>query len=80
MSSVTTVEQLLTQVDAASPESRDRTFTLWVPDSLTFKGEEISPNLAMTLVLDRLLAKGFFPAGFVPEGAGRRYNYRFEGA
>ncbi len=41
MSSVTTVEQLLTQVDAANPERRDRTFTLWVPDSLTFKGEEI---------------------------------------
>ena len=79
MNSETTVEQLLAQVDAASPDAPDRAFSLWVSEPLTLSGEPVSQNVAMALVLDRLLAKGFFPAGFEPDGAGRRYNYRFEG-
>lgn len=80
MSSVATVEQLVIQADAASRDVADRSFSLWVPDALTFNGEPISQDFAMALVVDRLLAKGFFPDGFVPDGSGRRYNYRFEGA
>jgi hypothetical protein len=79
MNSETTVEQLLAQVDAASPDAPDRAFSLWVSEALTLRGEPVSQNVAMALVLDRLLAKGFFPAGFEPAGAGRLYNYRFEG-
>jgi hypothetical protein len=79
MRSVTSVEQLLTQVDAVSPGRTGDAFSIWVPESLTFNSEPIAQNVAMAILGDRLLGKGFYPAGFESGVAGRRYNYRFEG-
>jgi hypothetical protein len=80
MNAVGTVEQLLAQVEAARPDVQSPALTLWVPGALTFNGEPIPQAFAMAIVGDHLLAKGYFPAGFDIEGAGRRYNYRFEAA
>ena len=79
MDSVPTVEELLAQVNSVDPKRGDSSFTLWVPGSLTLGGNPVAQDVAMAVVLDRVLAKGFFPDGFVAEGTGRRYNYRFEG-
>jgi hypothetical protein len=79
MNSVPTVEELLAQVDEFDPRRGNSSFTLWVPASLTLGGNPVAQDVAMAVVLDRVLAKGFFPEGFVPEGTGRRFTYRFEG-
>ena len=79
MSSVSSLEELLTQVDEVDPKRGSSSFTLWVPSSLTLGGNAVTQDVAMAVVLDRVLSKGFFPDGFVAEGVGRRYNYRFEG-
>ena len=80
MNSASTVEELLDQVAKVDPTKGDKSFTLWVPGSLTFQGSPVGQDVAMAVVLDRLLDKGFFPDGFVAEGTGRRYNYRCEGS
>ncbi len=76
MNGASSVEQLLAQVDHVDPGRGPASFELWVPNSLTFRGSLIRQDVAMAIVLDRILAKGFFPDGFVEESSGRRYTYR----
>jgi hypothetical protein len=45
-----------------------RIFDLWVPEELTFEGTAITQEAAMAVVLDQLLARGFFPEGFDEAG------------
>lgn len=80
MISVSSVEELIALVDEVDPSRGTASFTLWVPNSLTLSGSPVAQDTAMAVVLDRILAKGYFPDGFVEEGPGRRYNFRFEGA
>jgi hypothetical protein len=39
----------------------------------------VAHDIAMTILLDALLAKGLMPEGFAAEPGGRTYQYRFEG-
>jgi hypothetical protein len=73
------VEELLEDVAAWSPRCVGETHALWVPDVLTFRGKPVAHDIAMTILLDALLAKGLMPAGFAAEPGGRTYQYRFEG-
>jgi hypothetical protein len=73
MTQANTVEALLEQIDGTAGESTN--FNLWVPDQLTWYGEPVRADIAMAVVVDRLLAKGFMPAGFTQGINGRTYHY-----
>jgi hypothetical protein len=74
-----TVEELLAQVAGLMPKHIGEIHTLWVPDALTFRAMPVPQDVAMAIILDALLGKGLFPAGFDAERGGRKYRYRFEG-
>lgn len=77
-----TVEELLEQVDSiqvSAESSSVEAWELWVPNELTLNGEQVVQDVAMAIVCDRLLGKGFFPDGFRPGEGGRLYSYRWEG-
>jgi hypothetical protein len=69
------VEAIISQVKAMNVESR-ATFELWVPQDLTLDGEPTPQDVAMALVGDQLLDKGFEPDGFTDGEGGRTYKYR----
>jgi hypothetical protein len=71
-----TVEALLGKIDHISQQTTN--FDLWVPVRLTLRGAEVPSDVAMAVLLDRLLAKGFMPAGFTQEANGRTYHYKRE--
>lgn len=71
-----TVEALLAQV-AAVPEGT-KTLEIFVPENLTLDGKPVAQNLAMALVLDKLLGKRLYPDGFEQRPTGRRYKYKAE--
>jgi hypothetical protein len=73
MAQANTVEALLEQIDGIAGGSTN--FDLWVPDQLTWHGEPVRADIAMAVVVDRLLAKGFIPAGFTQGIDGRTYHY-----
>jgi hypothetical protein len=74
--SIGSVEALLNEVakwsDAAA--SAD----LWVPDELTLQGQVVGKDIAMAIVLNKILALGLFPSGFSTGGGGRLYHYKRE--
>jgi hypothetical protein len=76
MTQANTVEALLEEIDGVPKRSTN--LDLWVPDRLTWSGEAVDADIAMAVVLDRLLAKDFLPAGFTQGIGGRRYHYRRE--
>ena len=51
---------------------------LWVPDELTLCGRVVAHDIALAIVLDRILARGLFPAGFSRGNGGRLYHYKRE--
>lgn len=71
-----TVEELLRRIEAlarpgdAGPPSG---FELWVPQRLTLRGQSIPFEVAVVVVLDALLEKGFVPASYTEEDGGRLY-------
>ena len=67
------VEAILAEVDARAPGKTN--FSLWIQEHLTLQREEVAPDLAMAVVLDRLLALDLFPAGFEQYPGGRVYRY-----
>jgi len=76
MSEDSSVEALLRKIDQISPRATD--FDLWVSERLTLHGAEAPSDVAMAIVLDRLLGEGFLPAGFTQGVDGRTYHYRRE--
>ena len=73
------VEELLDQVAALAPSKLGESHSLFVADTLTFRNKTLSRDSAMAIVLDALLAKGLFPAGFTEMPGGRQYHYKFDG-
>jgi hypothetical protein len=69
-----TIEALLAQVEAL-PEGTT-TFELFVPQDLTWQGRPVVQNMAMAIVLDKLLGKQLYPDGFDQRPTGRRYKYK----
>jgi hypothetical protein len=68
------VEALLAQVEAL-PEGVE-TFELFVPQELTWQGRPVALNMAMAVVLDKLLGKNLYPDGFDQRPTGRRYKFK----
>ena len=71
-----TIEDLFAKVEAL-PEGT-KGFELYVPNNLTMKGQPVAQNLAMALVLDKILGKKLYPDGFEPKSNGRLYKYTWE--
>ena len=67
------LEDLLAQVEALPAGTTS--FDLYVPQDLIWQGRPVTQNLAMTLVLDKLLGKSLYPKGFDQKPHGRRYKY-----
>lgn len=68
------IESLLAQVEAIPAGTKS--FELFVPQSITLEDRPMDQNLAMAVVLDKLLGKGLFPDGFDQRPNGRRYKYK----
>ena len=71
-----TLENLLAHVEAIPPSATS--IDLWVPEHLTLGKSEVSQDIAMAMLLDRLVARNLFPRGFRAEAGGRVYQYRSE--
>ena len=68
-----TVEELLAQVDGLPAGTT--TFEMFVPQNLSLHGQPVSQDIAMAIVVDRLLAKDLYPNGYNQRSTGRRYRY-----
>jgi len=74
--SSSTIEALLAQIEALPEDTK--TFELYVPQDLKWQGQPMAQNLAMAVVLDKLLGKQLYPEGFDQRSRGRRYKYKSE--
>jgi len=68
------VESLVDEVDRLPPGSS--LLELWVPDLLALRGQPVPRDVAMAIVMDRLLSVGLFPDGFIEGVGGRTYRYK----
>ena len=75
MPSQITVEELISQLEGISPGS-EQGFELWVPKHLTFRGQPTRSDIAMAIILDKILGKGYEPDGFSDAEGGRIYRYK----
>jgi len=71
-----TVEQLVAEVEALPPGSTS--LELWVPNQLSLRGEVVTKDVAMAVLLDKALERGLFPQGFVSHPTGAVYRYAAE--
>jgi hypothetical protein len=71
-----TVEELLSRVEMIVEDQNS--FELWVSHRLSWKNQPVASDVAMAIVLDALLAKGFFPNGFEEGVGGSHYKYQLE--
>jgi len=71
---VASVEELILAFEEASPGCEN--VSLWVADTLTIAGQVVQFDVGMAVLLDRILALEFEPAGFTPGRGGRTYHYR----
>jgi hypothetical protein len=67
------VEDLLAKIDAFPKDAA--TATLYVPQSLTLKGQPVDSAIGMAVVGDRILSRQLWPNGFEQRPAGRLYRY-----
>ena len=70
---VGTLEFLLSAIEAL-PTNADKT-ALWIPEHLTYEGNEIQPEIAMAIVTDKLLERGLYPNGVARAPGGAHYLY-----
>lgn len=71
-----TVEELVAVVEALP--SGSTSLELWVPNQLTLRGKVVAKDVAMAVLLDKVLEHGLFPQGFTPHPAGAVYRYAVE--
>lgn len=69
----TPVEDLLLNIETIDEETER--FELVVPEQLTYRGQPVPADIAMAILLDRILAKGLFPNGFRQDDGARTYFY-----
>jgi hypothetical protein len=68
-----TIEALLAQIEGLPQDLK--AFELFVPQYLTWRGQPVAQNVAMAIVLDKLLGRQLYPDGFDQRPTGRRYKY-----
>lgn len=72
------VETLLTEIEQTAPTTTGD-FNLWVPNcALTLRGQIVQSDVAMAIVLDKMLSLGFWPAGSDEREDGISYRYSQE--
>ena len=71
MQSSGTIEELLSEIGKVPAHAVGQRWELWVPELLRLRGVRVGDDIAMAILLDALLAKGFYPDG-VTEGEGGR--------
>lgn len=71
-----TVEQLVAEVEALP--SGSTSLELWVPNQLTLRGEVVTKDIAMAVLLDKVLEHGLFPQGVASHPTGAVYRYAAE--
>ena len=70
-----TVETVLSQLDSI-PTAEGQGFELWIPEHLMLLGQAAPADVAMALILDKILGKGHEPDCFAQADGGRVYRYR----
>jgi hypothetical protein len=75
MRSSGTVEELLNEIGKVPAHYVGQRWELWVPELLRLRGARVGDDIAMAILLDALLAKGFYPDGFTEGEGGRTYYY-----
>jgi len=73
--SQTTVEAVLSQLDTI-PTGESQPFELWIPQQVTLRGQLAPADVAMAIILDKILGMGYEPDGFAEADGGRVYRYR----
>ena len=68
------VETILEEIDSIG-DNVD-VLHLWIPDALTLRSESVIPDVAMAIILDRVLAYELFPDGYIVRPQGRLCIYR----
>jgi hypothetical protein len=71
--SQSTVEAVLSQLDAI-PSGQN--FELWVPQQMTLRGQVARHDVAMAVILDKILGMGCEPDGFLEADGGRIFRYK----
>ncbi|HSS50689.1 MAG TPA: hypothetical protein VLX28_17255 [Thermoanaerobaculia bacterium] len=75
MRSSGTVEELLSEIGKVPAHDVGHCWELWVPELLRLRGARVGDDIAMAILLDALLVKGFYPDGFTEGEGGRTYRY-----
>jgi hypothetical protein len=70
-----TIEELLSEIRKLPGHTVGQRWDLWVPGALRLRGERVREDIAEAILLDALLAKGFYPDGFTQGDGGRTYHY-----
>ena len=71
------IEAVLREIDALPPPPGTRgTVSLKVPDRLSLRGSSVPHDIALTILADRLLTRGYEPEGFEAVEDGRIYRCR----
>jgi len=73
---IPTVEELLSEVASWNPGSTEQ--ELYVAPSLKHENVGVSTDLAMSIVLDKILSLEYFPNGRTDEEHGFIYHYKKE--
>jgi hypothetical protein len=68
-----TVEAVLAQLDEIPS---GQSFELWVPQHLTLRGQVTLPEVAMAIILDKILGMACEPDGFSEADGGRIYRFK----
>jgi hypothetical protein len=66
------IESVLREIDSL-PEARD-TVTLKVPDQLSLRGNSVPQDIALSILVDRLLTKGYEPDSIEAGDEGRIFH------
>ena len=70
-----TVEAILSQLDGI-PRGQDQGFELWIPQHLSWRGKVARADVAMAIILNKILGMGYEPNGFAEAEGGKIYRYK----
>lgn len=69
------IEAVLREIDSL-PQARHDTVSLTVPEKLSLRGSSVPEDIALSILADRLLSKGYEPEGFEAVDGKRVYRCR----
>ena len=75
MRSSGTIEELLAEIGKLPAHEIGQRWDLWVPELLRLRGSRVGEDIALAILLDALLAKGFYPHGSTEGAGGRTHHY-----